>query len=130
MPAAFEGERESSFLLCAEPEGSGTLPSKPVEFVVTVSYEERLCLDTTPGSRAGSGRYAEDTELVRGGEGSEEPKAATRAPVQMRAVCILHLQAVIFCSSMEERPKVNFPGDAARESATGQHPVPQGGGRS
>lgn len=66
MPAAFEGERESSFLLCAEPEGSGTLPSKPVEFVVTVSYEERLCLDTAPGSRIGSGRYAEDTELVRG----------------------------------------------------------------
>lgn len=130
MPAAFEGERESSFLLRAEPEGSGTLPSKPVEFVVTVSYEERLCLDTAPGSRAGSGRYAEDTELVRGGEGSEEPKAATGALVQMRAVCILRLQAVIFCSRVEARPKGNFSGDAARESATGQHPVPQGRGRS
>lgn len=37
---------------CRGSEGSGTLPSKHAEFILTISYVERLRLDTTPGERA------------------------------------------------------------------------------
>lgn len=60
MPAAFESKR--SFLWCAETEDSGILLSKPTEFMITVAYEERLCLDATPRSGAEGQHYTGNTE--------------------------------------------------------------------
>lgn len=55
-------EQEIIPLVCTETEGSGILLSKPAKFMITVSCEERLCLDTTPGSGSEEQHYTGDTE--------------------------------------------------------------------
>lgn len=73
-------EQEIIPLVCTETEGSGILLSKPAKFMITVSCEERLCLDTPPGSGAEGQRYTGDTEqclVLFSGGGWQELMDAT-----------------------------------------------------